>query len=1067
MDKVHSIVPIADSPRRTKKQRKQRQRTEEQSFWLSELHNLRQELGDDLVEGPIGDTGVPQELRIFLTPPIPQGVIYCSIELVVRVKSGYPLQSPDFHLEKAVNVPANQALELLRTIENDAAAKARSSSSSILPACLLIQESLHRLNITETMARQAAIRGEEAIVPLRKMSSDFAIRGEKWEIPRFGGKELEAKVENMHSNRPLVSSQSRLLKEFDNMAKIGEGGGGSVFKAYDRLEEKYYAIKCVRLAHRSQAKIDRLMREVALLSELYHEHIVKYYYSWTEKTQESCSSSEDEDFSEGSESQSSSSNSESMSENSQSLQFEASSSEENLSEMDQSEDSEKPVRREELRLYIKMEYCEGATLRDVLDREELLKDSEKWRLFREILDALSYLHSKSLIHRDLKPANVFLNSDKRVKIGDFGLATTRRRIRSNEGSEDESQHHSSDSKGAGTLYYMSSEQERGDNVTEKTDMYSLGVIFFEMWREYRSTMQREKEFRRLRFEQKLPEDFLADAPANVVAVLVKLLNNDPKRRPKAREMLFSELLPHRFESQLVEEIVKTVLQAKSSERKWVLDALFRQRNFVEVDLSFSVATTAQDSQGVRRLVKLRSLVQSYVLSRFQSVFESFGAINISSPLVFPYYDHIKIAEEQSNSPASLCLLKSSALRRSASVTYLETTGVIVALPTTSLLPWTRLISRKNLGGVIKRYCFEPKFAPRESQEPVQMLEATFDICCEEKINAQRQMEAEVIKAAYEALLCLSSELPSFEVYLNSTKVLDALLAWLEVQKALRKEVYQILSEFSKKKWPVVKSALEKLGLTSEKADRLGLITRQKGDIKMIQDHLRSKMGKKDYSLLNSDMQALEQVISACVVLKIPMERVKVDLCLLSEGLLCHSGVVFHIVTRETGEELASGGRYDNLIQHFEYPDKDQNIFDSRPVRMTGVGVRIPVTQLVDRVIKLHAHTHTTPVCLLGPLVCIISLNAAQQEARLVKERAGYCAFLWKYGLSALYFYTEVGNDVAIEYCHRYRVRFLVVIKLQGEAAAAGYTDFQTRKTCDKHLGRMDLVRALQHDLKQT
>ena len=1042
----------------SKKRRRKRPKAE-QSFWLTELHRLRLELGEDLAEGPVGEAGVPQELRIFLTPPM-QGVIYCSVELVIRVKPGYPQQAPDFHFDKAVNFPASQASDLLKTLEIEAVANARNGVSSVLPACLLVQGTLHRLNIAQTLSRQATNRGEEAVMPMRKQSSDFTIRGEKWEIPRFGGKEMEAKVD---SSRPLVSYQSRLLKEFDNMAKIGEGGGGSVFKAYDRLEEKDYALKCIRLAHRSQAKIDRLMREVALLSELYHEHIVKYYYSWTEKAQESCSSSEDEDFSEGSESESSSSGN--VSESSLSLQFQAS-SEGNESELDQSEDSEKPVRREELRLYIKMEYCEGATLRDVFDREEGLKDSEKWRLFREILEALSYLHSKSLIHRDLKPANVFLNSEKRVKIGDFGLATTRRRVRSNEGSEDEAEAQSSDSKGAGTLYYMSSEQERGENVTEKTDMYSLGVICFEMWREYRSTMQREKEFRRLRFEQRLPEDFLAAAPANVVAVLVKLLNNDPKQRPKAREMLFSELLPHRFESQLVEEVIKTVLQAKSSERKWVLDALFRQRNPEEVDLSFSVATCAQDSQGVRRQVKLRSLVQSSILSRFQSVFESFGAIHISSPLVFPYYDHIKIAEEQPNSPTSLSLFKSPALRRSASVTYLETTGVIVALPSSSLLPWTRLISRKNLGGVIKRYCFEPRFSPRESQEPLQTLEATFDICCEEKIQAQRQMEAEVIKAAYEALLCLSSELPSHDVYLNSTKVLDALLAWLEVAKVLRKEVLQTLGEFSKKKWPVVKSALEKLGLTSEKAERLGQIVRQRGDIKMVQDHLRSKMGKKDYSLLNSDMQALEQVIAACVVLKIPQERVKVDLCLLSEGLLCHSGLVFHIVTREGGEELASGGRYDNLIQHFEYPDKDQNIFDSRPVRMTGVGVRIPVSHLVDRVIKLHAHTHTTPVCLLGPLVCLVSLNTAEQEARLLKERAGYCAFLWKAGVSAVYFYTEVGSDVAVEYCHRYRVRFLVVVRLQGEVAVAAYTDFQTRKTCDRHLGRMDLVRTLLHELKQ-
>ena len=1012
----------------------------------SEIQQLRQEFSEDLTES----VSFPSEIRVFLTPPM-DGMIYCSLELGIRVKNAYPAQPPDFFIEKTVNIPPDQLDSLMKNIENEANSRAKSSTPSLFHICGLVQEFLQRVNVGETLKRQS-LQGNS----VRKFSTDFSGKGEKWEIPRFGGKLIYSKAENLPSTRQLVNSQSRLLTEFSHMAKIGEGGGGSVFKAFDRLEEKYYAIKCIRLSHRSQAKIDRLMREVALLSELYHPHIVRYYYSWMEQNALTDSESEEMDEEQDdSESRSSSSFSSSRSEISQNLLFESSSSDKSDPKSSNSDDFPVQTKREERRLYIKMEYCEGATLRDVLDSESALETCEKWRLFREILEALSYIHGKSLIHRDLKPANVFLNSAKSVKIGDFGLATTRRRPHSNPETDDECS--SPNSKGVGTLYYMSNEQEHGHILTEKTDLYSLGVIFFEMWREYKSTMQREKEFRQLRLEMRLPEDFLASAPGNVIEILRKLLSNDPKNRPKAREMLFSELLPHRFESQLVSEVIKTVLQPKSSERKWVLDALFRQKNSEEeTELRFG----GQEGQGGRRLVKLRSLVQNSVISRFQTVFESFGAINISSPLVSPYYDHVKIALDHSPTP-----LRPSCLLRPSTVTYIETTGVLISLPNTSLLPWTRLISRKNLGGVIKRYSFSPIFTPRDSQEPHQTLEATFDICCEEKITSKSVIEAEVIKATFEALQCLSSELPSYDIYLNSSKVVDLLLIWLEIPRNLRLNVVQILSEMQRKKWPVVKSKLEKIGLTTEKADKIGGIMRQKGDIRMIQDHLRLKMGKKDYSLLNNDMQGLEQVISACVVLKVPQERVKVDLSLLYPGLLCHSGLVFQAITREKGEVLAVGGRYDNLIDHFEYPDKAHNMFDTRPVRMTGVGVCLSITPLIDRVLSLYTQSHTSPICLLGPSVCVISTGT--DEARLIRERAAYCASLWKSGISALYFYTEVSLDTAVEYCHRYRVRFLVNIRLQTDISLANYTDFLTKKHHERTLSRIDLVRSLLHELKQT
>ena len=69
-----------------------------------------------------------------------------------------------------------------------------------------------------------------------------------------------------------------------------------------------------------------------------------------------------------------------------------------------------------------MEYCESDTIEQLIAQNLYLKEDEVMRLFREMMEGLNYIHSKNLIHRDLKPANIFVDSEKHVKIGDFGLA---------------------------------------------------------------------------------------------------------------------------------------------------------------------------------------------------------------------------------------------------------------------------------------------------------------------------------------------------------------------------------------------------------------------------------------------------------------------------------------------------------------------------------------------------------------------------------------------------------------------------------------------------------------------
>eukprot|EP00971_Amphidinium_carterae_P125509 2486242-Amphidinium_carterae.1 len=75
-----------------------------------------------------------------------------------------------------------------------------------------------------------------------------------------------------------------------------------------------------------------------------------------------------------------------------------------------------------------MEFCDGNTLREVIDRHHggLFRDEALlWKLFRQVLEALSYVHKKGLIHRDVKPTNIFISREDggHAKLGDFGLTT--------------------------------------------------------------------------------------------------------------------------------------------------------------------------------------------------------------------------------------------------------------------------------------------------------------------------------------------------------------------------------------------------------------------------------------------------------------------------------------------------------------------------------------------------------------------------------------------------------------------------------------------------------------------
>ena len=121
-----------------------------------------------------------------------------------------------------------------------------------------------------------------------------------------------------------------------------------------------------------------------------------------------------------------------------------------------------------------MEYIEGETLKEYIDRKGKLKDDEIRTIFSQMLEAVDYVHKQNLIHRDIKPSNFMINKDGKVKLMDFGIAKN-----TDAGSAEYTITHTGMQ--MGTPMYMSPEQIKSSkDVGPQTDLYSLGVVLWQM-----------------------------------------------------------------------------------------------------------------------------------------------------------------------------------------------------------------------------------------------------------------------------------------------------------------------------------------------------------------------------------------------------------------------------------------------------------------------------------------------------------------------------------------------------------------------------------------------------------
>ncbi len=178
--------------------------------------------------------------------------------------------------------------------------------------------------------------------------------------------------------------------------------------------------------------------------------------------------------------------------------------------------------------FIAMEFVKGTNLKQLLQRPEAFGYDRLVDILSQIAEGLDYAHSRGVVHRDIKPANILIAQDGKVKITDFGIARLDTSNLTMEGQL------------LGTPNYMAPEQIQGKEVDHRADIFSLGVVFYEM-------LTRRKPFQgenltavthKIVYEPFTPaEEIIRDLPPGLTAIMARCLEKDPNRRyPRAAEI---------------------------------------------------------------------------------------------------------------------------------------------------------------------------------------------------------------------------------------------------------------------------------------------------------------------------------------------------------------------------------------------------------------------------------------------------------------------------------------------------------------------------------------------------
>lgn len=304
--------------------------------------------------------------------------------------------------------------------------------------------------------------------------------------------------------------------------------------------------------------------------------------------------------------------------------------------------------------FISMDFIKGHDLKDLIHASGCLSTETAINLTRQICEGLNAAHQKKIIHLDLKPRNIMIDHDGKVYIMDFGVSRSL-----------EARKMDPDNKIIGTPAYISPEQAKGEEVDQRSDIYSLGVIIFEML-----TGKRPFEADTLDgyIEQHLhknppdPTKFNPLIPSFLVQIILRCLEKDKNKRYQDLDTILMDLEKQREES-------KVSILSRTTKKKWRLFYLLPFLTIIilaayllikkkEVDIPISVESgriplvvmpfdnnTGDESLDYQRVALSSGIIQDLLQSKYIKV--------ISSDTLYSILESLNLLDKKSYSSEDL------------------------------------------------------------------------------------------------------------------------------------------------------------------------------------------------------------------------------------------------------------------------------------------------------------------------------------------------------------------------------------------------------------------------------
>lgn len=284
----------------------------------------------------------------------------------------------------------------------------------------------------------------------------------------------------------LIIKEKEYSKDKKNIIfyeNIGSGSFGNVFKSFHKIDKNDYAMKIVPIY--TDMKKEKYIKEVETISKLNHPNVIRYYNSWIETI---------------------------LPLDLGKLILDGGDS---LSEYS----SDSIIEKYEISeyLFIQMELCDS-NLSDYFLKRNSINFIDSIKIFKDILNGLNYLHNMNIIHRDIKPSNIMF-SNKMAKVGDFGMS-----IKLEKGEELVKSDND-----YGTYNYLAPEVIDKKEYSFYSDIYSLGIILFELLNHFETQMERQKSLDLLK--QNIFDDTFTSSYIKEKEYIKLLLNSNKLNRP--------------------------------------------------------------------------------------------------------------------------------------------------------------------------------------------------------------------------------------------------------------------------------------------------------------------------------------------------------------------------------------------------------------------------------------------------------------------------------------------------------------------------------------------------------